>query len=69
MAVDFPAPLRPSRATVSPRGMVRSMPSTARTGPKDRVTPVKATAVSFVMGTTLRIGGRGPAGVDVRTWP
>ena len=33
MVVDLPAPLRPSSATVSPRPMASSAPSTARTAP------------------------------------
>src|SRR5438093_9249891 len=35
-AVVFPHPLSPTRPTVSPRGMSRSIPSTARTAPTSR---------------------------------
>ena len=44
--VDFPAPLRPSSATVSPRRISRSIPSTARTAPNVLTAPVKDTAGS-----------------------
>src|SRR5579863_814730 len=47
MVVVLPAPLGPSRATVEPRRSVRSSPRTARTAPKDFVSPL-ATMVSDV---------------------
>ena len=43
--VVLPAPLGPSRATISPRSTDRSTPSTARTEPKCRWTPVACRAV------------------------
>ena len=44
MAVDLPAPLGPSRATVSPAAMSRLTPSSARTGPNALATWSKRTA-------------------------
>lgn len=54
--VDLPAPLGPRMATVWPRGILRSMPRTAPTGPKDLVSAVSATAgvSSLVTSTTVR---------------
>ncbi len=39
MSVDLPAPLWPSKAWTCPIGTVRSTPSSARTPPKDFVSP------------------------------
>ena len=51
IVVVLPAPLGPRRATTSPGRMVRSMPSTAVTSPKDLCRPVSLTAsAGSVMG-------------------
>ena len=47
--VVLPAPLGPRRARTSPAGTVRSTPSTARTGPKWRVSPRVASAGALLM--------------------
>ncbi len=61
IVVDFPAPLGPSSATVSPPAIETSIPRTARTGPagprQDFTSPRSSIAWSDPIGT------RGP--VDV----
>jgi hypothetical protein len=45
IAVDLPAPLGPSRETVSPIGMSNPISSRASVAPKRRETPSNSTAV------------------------
>ena len=46
IAVVLPAPLGPSRATVSPRAIPRATSSSASVSPNRRLTPSKATAAA-----------------------
>src|ERR1022692_656652 len=45
MSVDLPAPLPPSRPTISPGATSKSTPRSARTPPKDFSTPLSASGI------------------------